>query len=375
MTILFFKDGKGKALDFTLIKEDQNTYLVIAIMSGTSLDGIDVAYIQFDTYPSWSFTFLNTETINYSQDWKNKLQFKTQIDPIHLKELDQNYGQFLGNIIEDFKTKNKIKNNQIDLIASHGHTLFHKPEIGYTKQIGNGPEIFQNQQIPVVCDFRVQDVALGGQGAPLVPIGDQKLFPQFDACINLGGFANISFEKDKDRLAMDICPVNFVSNKLVSPLGISYDNEGQIAQSGKINSSMLRALNNLDYYKKHGPKTLGAEWVETNIDPILIDFNLDLKDSLRTFSEHVSDQISTILNGNKTKKALFTGGGVYNSFLMELIRSKTSCQIQIPDRELIEFKEALIFGLLGILKIKGKVNVLSSVTGARQNHSSGKIYI
>mgnify|MGYP001950675186 CR=1 FL=1 len=343
-------------------------------MSGTSLDGLDIAYIKFERKPKWSYEFLKTETINYSQKWQEKLQFRNEIDPDELKKLDKEYGLFLSSTLRDFKIRNNINGKDIDLIASHGHTLFHKPEIGYTKQIGNGPEIFWEHNIPVVCDFRVQDVKLGGQGAPLVPIGDRLLFQHYDACINLGGFANISFEKANTRLAMDICPVNIVANNLVKPLGLDYDNKGGLAKSGKIHFPMLDKFNHIDYYKKDGPKTLGAEWVESYINPILKEYNLNTEDSLRTFAEHVSEQIAAILNKNKTAKALFTGGGVYNSFLMDLIKSKSHCGIHIPEPRLIEFKEALIFGLLGILKIQGRLNVLSSVTGASQDHSSGIIY-
>lgn len=344
-------------------------------MSGTSLDGLDIAYIKFQSKPHWTYEFLCFETMEYSAGWKNKLRFQSKIEEDKLEKLDSEYGQFLNSAIKKFRLKNKINKDQVDIISSHGHTLFHQPELGLTKQIGNGPEIFLGGGIPVVCDFRVQDVELGGQGAPLVPVGDRILFNEFDSCINLGGFANISFEKQNSRLAMDICPLNFVCNELVKPLGLNYDNNGEIARSGSVNQKMLDRLNSLNYYQQTGPKTLGAEWVEAQINPILSDFDMNLKDVLRTFSEHASDQISEILNSSNSKKALFTGGGVYNGFLIERIVDKTPCEIVVPGKDLIEFKEALIFGLLGVLRCQGMVNVLASVTGASKDHCSGRRYV
>lgn len=344
-------------------------------MSGTSLDGLDMAFIKFQSKPIWTYEFLCFETLEYTAEWKDKLRFRAEIRKEKLEVLDREYGEFLDSSIKNFILKNKIDKLQVDLISSHGHTLFHKPDLGITHQIGNGPELFLGRAIPVVCDFRVQDVELGGQGAPLVPIGDRILFNEFDSCINLGGFANISFEKNKSRLAMDICPLNFVCNELVKPIGLNYDHNGEIARQGHVNKNMLERMNGQKYYSQSGPKTLGAEWVRAQINPILAEFDLEIKDALRTFTEHASDQIARILNVNQSKKALFTGGGVYNGFLMERIIDKSNGEIIVPSKDLIEFKEALIFGLLGILRLQGKVNVLASVTGASKDHCSGRIYI
>lgn len=343
-------------------------------MSGTSLDGLDIAYIKFQSSPVWNYEFLFIETVEYTAEWQNKLQFRSSINKKDLNNLDHEYGEYLGLEINKFRIKNNIEPAEIDLIASHGHTIFHKPELGFTKQIGNGPEIFSREGIPVVCDFRVQDLKLGGQGAPLVPIGDHLLFSEYGSCINLGGFANISYEMGKKRLAMDICPLNFVSNNLVKPLDLNFDDKGEIAKSGQVNLQILESLNNLEFYNQNGPKTLGAEWVETNINPIILKSDLEIKDILRTFTEHASEQISEVLKTSKSQKALFTGGGVYNEFLIELIKEKSNCEIVIPKKDLIEFKEALIFGLLGVLRVLNKVNVLASVTGASADHCSGRIY-
>lgn len=357
-----------------MIKEAQNTWNVISLMSGTSLDGLDIAYVKFTSKANWSFEIMVCETLDYSFQWRNKLQYRSNFTDSELEELDREYGNHLAHEIQSFRNRHKIPKGEVDFISSHGHTIFHKPEIGFTKQIGNGPQVFAKENIPVVCDFRVQDVLLGGQGAPLVPMGDQLLFSEFDACINLGGFANISFENEGQRLALDICPLNYVSNDLAKKIGLEYDRAGLMAQQGELHFAMLEEFNKLEYYHLKGPKTLGAEWVEQYIQPILDRYNLQTRDSLRTFMEHASGQIAKLLKQQHSKKALFTGGGVYNSFFMDLVKQKSECEIVIPSKEIIEFKEALIFGLLGLLKYKGEVNILSTVTGARHNHSSGKIY-
>lgn len=344
-------------------------------MSGTSLDGLDIAHIKFHIGSKISFEILSPETIEYSDFWRAKLKYQSHKNEEELKSLDHEYAILLAREIQNFFERHQIEAKNIDLIASHGHTIYHQPEKGYTLQIGNGPEIFNRHKIPLVCDFRVQDIQLGGQGAPLVPIGDQLLFGNYEACLNFGGFVNISFEKNGSRLAMDVCPLNYVSNSLSQNLGLAYDEDGNLARKGNIIFPLLETLNKLEYYQVQGPKTLGAEWVEEQINPVLEKFDITIQDKLRTFLEHAAIQISNIIEEHTISNALFTGGGVYNSFLIDLIRSKTECQISIPEKELIEFKEALIFGLLGLLRLQGKTNVLASVTGAKKDHSSGKIYI
>lgn len=216
---------------------------------------------------------------------------------------------------------------------------------------------------------------MGGQGAPLVPIGDQLLFYAFGFCVNLGGFANVSYEDNGNRVAYDICPVNIVLNYYIKCLGLSFDNKGEFALQGKINFELLERLNNLEYYKKKAPKSLGLEWVISLIFPLIDSFGLEVKDILRTYVEHIAIQISNELNKKKNESVLFTGGGVYHTFLMQRISHFTSNVIEIPSNDIIEYKEALIFGLLGVLKLRGENNCLRSVTGAKYDHSSGNIFI
>ena len=349
------------------------SYHVIGVMSGTSLDGIDLCYAQFNYSDYWSYKILKAETINYTKDWVEKLRGATSLDNETLNVLNTDYTRSLGSIIKHFIDKEKIRD--LDAVCSHGHTILHQPENQLTLQIGNLETLASFVKQKVVCDFRVQDVALGGQGAPLVPIGDKLLFSDYDFCINLGGFANGSFDLNKERIAFDICPVNIVLNHYVQYLNLEYDDRGQIASTGQINETLLKKLNTLDFYEENRPKSLGYEWVVSNIFSLIDSFNLSTKDVLRTFTEHIAIQIGVEINRSNKNSVLASGGGVFNSFLMERIKHYSRPNITIPPREIIEYKEAVIFGFLGVLRLRSEVNCLSSVTGAKQNHSSGKIFL
>lgn len=345
---------------------------VLGIMSGTSLDGIDIIYVSFSYNKYWSFKILNAETIEYSTQWKSTLSQLVIMPMDQLEIIDSNYSEYLASVILDFINNNSIKS--IDFIASHGHTALHQPENGLTYQIGNQQLLANKLNQKVICDFRVQDVALGGQGAPLVPIGDRLLFSDYEFCLNLGGFANISYELNNERIAFDICPVNIVLNHYISKLGLDYDDKGQLASTGSINKNLLIQLNEISFYNDQPPKSLGLEWVDLNIFPLIDSFCLKTEVILRTFVEHIAIQISKVLIKSDTK-VLITGGGVFNEFLMNRIRNFSKSEVIIPTREIIEYKEALIFGLLGVLKDRNEVNCLKSVTGAKEDHSSGKILI
>ncbi len=356
-------------------KMEQNNWTALGIMSGTSLDGVDLCLCNFSNIDGkWSFRIIESHTYPYPKELEDKLVFNSNLTAVELLNLDHELGLHLGELVLKFLTEFRIDKDEVNLISSHGHTLYHRPAEGVTLQIGNGPDLFAKTGIPVVCDFRKQDVAFGGQGAPLVPVGDKHLFADYDACMNLGGFANISFESNGERLAFDIAPVNFVMNRLAQKLGSAYDNNGAFARKGTLNSDLLKDLNELKYYTRPIPKSLGAEWVWEVFNPVLWQYSESPENLLRTIAEHVSIQISKTLNSQRLKQCLVTGGGAYNSFLMELIEEKTDCQIILPEREIIENKEALIFAFMGVLRMRGENNVLKSVTGASQNHSSGIIY-
>lgn len=351
----------------------KENYNVIGVMSGTSLDGVDLAYIKFNHSENWTFEIFQSETVSYSEEWLNKLKNAIHFSSSELEELNVDYTKLLASIISEFISKYQL--TEIDAVCSHGHTILHQPQNGFTLQIGNLPMIRDLVNQTIVCDFRVQDVQLGGQGAPLVPIGDELLFSQYDYCLNLGGFSNVSFNEDGNRIAFDISPVNTVLNFYANELGFPYDDAGNLARYGNVNHELLHKLNDLDFYKAPYPKSLGMEFVNAEIFPLIYSYSIDVKDKLRTFVEHIAVQISKICS-KPNAKLFVTGGGAYNRFLIERLHNYLpTTEVVIPDDKTIQFKEALIFGFLGVLRLLNEINVLSSVTGASKNHSSGVVFM
>ncbi|MEN9336733.1 MAG: hypothetical protein RLZZ500_1720 [Bacteroidota bacterium] len=351
----------------------KQTYHILGVMSGTSLDGIDLAELFF-TFENghWTYEIGQAETFPYPANWVTQLKKAITFSEKELQQINQDYTAYLGTVIFDFIQEKSITN--LDAVCSHGHTILHQPHNGFTLQIGNLPEIANRVKQTVVCDFRVQDVALGGQGAPLVPIGDRTLFAAYTYCLNLGGFSNVSFEHQGQRLAFDISPVNTVLNFYANKLGLQYDESGKIAASGKIIPELLETLNAFDYYQQSFPKSLGFEFVREKVLPTMEKFTTSPADAMHTFIEHIAFQTAKALP-TKKGKLLATGGGAYNTFLIERIHSYLpEMELIIPDAKTLEFKEALIFGLLGVLRLRNEINVLSSVTGAKQDHCSGYIH-
>lgn len=355
---------------FTNMKKTD--YRLIGVMSGTSLDGIDLVLTEMSFLEKTSYKIIASETFPYSREWQKKLEGAINLEAAELNELDNDYTLYLADVINRFIQKYDI--DLIDAVCSHGHTVKHTPEQGVTFQIGNRPKLAKLIDAPVVCDFRVQDVELGGQGAPLVPIGDRLLFNEFKYCINLGGFANVSLEKNSRRIAYDICPVNTVLNYFMRKLQKDYDEDGKLARAGELDEELLEKLDSLKYYKKDPPKSLGIEWVNCEIIPLIERSTREIPNIMRTYTVHVARQIARCLDDDAGSKVLLTGGGTFNSFLIEELKSRSNCNFIVPEKELIDFKEALIFALLGVLKLRGEINVLHSVTGAKIDHSSGRIY-
>jgi len=348
-------------------------YNVIGIMSGTSLDGLDICYCSFSlsNTDKWNFKINSSSTIELNTHLKTKLSQAISFSGLDLALLNNELGDYIGLSINNFINEQQINRNDINFISSHGHTIFHQPEKKLTLQIGNGANISSITKLPVVCDFRTNDLSLNGHGAPLVPIGDHLLFTEYDYCLNFGGIANISFQNN-DRVAFDICPTNMVLNHLAKQLGKEYDSNGNIAKSGNLNIELLDQLNNLEFYKKAPPKSLGYEWVEQNIFSLLNDYDISIEDKLGTFTEHIAQQIAKHIKPNS--KVLVSGGGVYNTFLIERLKQISNCVIIIPSNEIIDFKEALIFAFLGVLRVRLESNCLKSVTGASQDNIGGCIY-
>ncbi len=348
----------------------KNPIYCIGLMSGTSLDGLDICYVRFDS--DTSFEILQTEGIEYSSAMKNQLKEAYQLSAMQLCELDVQFGYYLGEQVKCFVEKFKIEH--LDFVASHGQTIFHQPDKNFTLQIGNGAAISSKCQQRVICDFRTQDVILGGQGAPLVPIGDELLFNEYDACLNLGGFSNISMNRGGKRIAFDICPINIVLNHYANQLGFDYDKDGELAAKGKLNQELVDELNQLDFYQQDFPKSLGFEWVENEFLTIVEKYDLSIEDKLFTCISHMVKQLKMVFENYDINKVLITGGGVRNGFLINQLNAISSTELIIPDNDLIDFKEALIFAFLGYRRFLNQVNCLASVTGACKNHSSGVIY-
>ena len=349
------------------MKNDMN---ILGIMSGTSLDGIDLSICSFwESGKKWIYRIHASETVPYTDEWIRQLQSAPHLSGIDLLNLHQEYGQYIADHAMRFMDASGL---EVDLISSHGHTVFHQPEAGFTMQAGDPQVIATVTGITTAGDFRKMDVLLGGQGAPLVPVGDHYLFGEYDYCLNLGGFANISYQPDDKRLARDVCPVNIVLNQLAAELELPYDREGFAGRSGNLSGTLLEHLNGIRYYQKSGPGSLGREWVEDEFMPLIRDFSLPVTDILRTVYEHIAFQVARQIR--RGAKVLVTGGGAYNQFLVEKIREVSRGHIIIPSHDLIAYKEALIFAFLGLLRLQNRINCFASVTGASRDSCCGVIY-
>lgn len=354
------------------------TYKIIGLMSGTSLDGLDLSYCHiWEKNGVWEFVIKETKSVKYSSDMLNTLKDAISLSAEKLIELHNTYGSWLGEQTSIFINENKL---EVDYIASHGHTTHHRPEMGLTFQVGSGQHIANATGLKVIADFRTNDLALGGQGAPLVPIGDRIFFNEYDYCLNLGGISNVSFEVKDKRIAYDIGLANMILNYITRKVDLEYDEDGKLASSGGINSEMLERLNNLKYYLLPHPKSIGYEWFLEEVVPIVEETDDTLENLLHTSVHHICDKVAQQINLNfmhDKQQLLVTGGGALNSFLIETLQQKLgdSTKVVVPDKIIIEFKEALVFSLMGVLRVEQLTNVLSSVTGAKKDSSSGVLFI
>ena len=339
-------------------------------MSGSSLDGLDIAYCNFQFSDSWHFEIIKAITIEYPEEWQLYLKEAPNMSASELTHLDIEYGKYIGE-----KTAEFIRNEKItpDLISSHGHTVFHEPEKGFTLQIGNGQAIANLTGIRTIYDFRTEDILNGGQGAPLVPIGDELLFSNYDFCINIGGIANISYNDGDKRVGYDICPANQLLNYLALQLGKPYDTNGNYASLGKLNLKLFKQLNSHPYYEMSYPKSISNQLVVDSFVPILEQSDTSVEDSLYTVCKHIAYQINRSVKKTGGSSLLITGGGAHNRFLVNAIEMETLCQVIIPDNRTIDYKESLIFGFMGLLRSLGISNCLASATGAKCNSIAGII--
>ena len=350
-----------------------HTYHLIGIMSGTSLDGVDLAYCKFTFNGTWKYDIIHGKTYDFAEDWTKKISSLHEAKAVDYVESDFQLGHFFGKLVNDFIEEYNL--SHIDAIASHGQTILHRPDLGYTSQIGHPAAIAASTGIQTIGDFRSLDVALGGQGAPLVPIGDELLFSDYDYLINLGGISNISFKENGVRNSFDITMANMVSNHLSKELGYSYDKSGDLASKGSLDTELLYQLNKIEYLSRPAPKSLGKEYFESHFLPVIESSFISPEDKLHTFGIHLAEQIAKVINRNTNGKVLITGGGAYNNFWIQEVQKLTENEIVVPENTLVDFKEALIFAFLGALRLNEKTNTLSSVTGASRNSAGGNIYL
>lgn len=361
-----------------------NSYRVIGLMSGSSLDGLDIAYCEFsEEEGNWSFKILQTEVVAFSAEGVLRIKSLPSASAKDMAQAHTSLGSYFGKSVHEFIQKNSLQ-NKVDFIASHGHTIFHFPGKGFTTQIGDGAAIAAHTNLAVVCDFRSADIANGGQGTPIVPIGDQLLFTDYKFCLNIGGIANISCKTETGIVAFDICAVNQVLNFLANTFEKEYDAGGEIAGKGKLNTELLTKLNALSFYSQPFPKSLDNSFSRDIILPILNESTISAEDKMRTYAEHIAFQIANhiqrIIKKEKISlsaedKILITGGGTFNTFLVQRIKAQTKLTIEIPNEELVKFKEALVIAFMGVLRKRNQVNVLKSVTGARKDTVGGAVYL
>ncbi|WP_420388338.1 anhydro-N-acetylmuramic acid kinase [Roseivirga sp.] len=351
----------------------RNEYHVLGVMSGTSLDGLDLAMVKFTRErieSPWAFELSSARTIGYPEEVRQKLANAIHWSDQDREILSRDLGIYIGEQINDFLEEVRVP----DFIASHGHTILHQPEKQLTLQIGDGEQIWKVTGIPVINNFREADVLAGGQGAPLVPIGDRDLFSDYHYALNLGGIANISYDEGGKRVAFDICPFNMALNDLAEELKLPYDDGGKLAQAGELDQTLLEQLNQINYLNQKAPKSLGLEDYLEYWRPKLKKNKKSTEDKLRTFVEHAAAQIAECINSKGDVKILVTGGGAYNQFFLERLTNFTQAQVLVPDNRIVDFKEALVFAYLGLLKLEGKPNCLASVTGAPHDISGGNFH-
>lgn len=355
------------------------TYYIIGLMSGSSLDGLDLAYCAFKYTDSWTFNLIHCKNAPLGL-WEAKLREAVHLNEEELDCLSVQFATYLAKEVQDFIQENHI--DKIDAVVSHGHTIYHYPEKGITCQIGDGQTLAKLLELRIINNLRQADMDAGGQGAPIVPIGDLLLFPSYQFCLNLGGIANISMKTKKGILAFDICTANQVLNHYAEQAGFPYDNEGQMARKGKVNKSLLTALNSLDFYQKIGPKSLDNGMAKLLINQIN-DKQGNIEMALATYVEHIAVQIAKAVNSialgeglnlKPNTQILLTGGGAFNSYLVERIQAHLNIKVLVPDDAIVSNKEAIVMAFIGVLKLRNEVNVLASVTGAKQDTSCGDIF-
>ncbi len=357
------------------------THHIIGLMSGSSLDGLDIAHCQFtfDGRPQKGqirWQILDAETIAYPPEWQARLRKTTTMSPVELLETDADLGRWMGNQVRTFVAQRKLK---IDLVASHGHTVFHFPEKGFSLQIGQGNHLAEKCGLPVIFDFRTADIAAGGQGAPLAPVVDEWLLTDYDFFLNLGGIANIACHTRDGFVGYDIIGTNQILDALAGKLNLAYDSGGQLARKGSLNPTLYNQLQKLDFLQQEPPKSLDNQWVRDNMTGPTLAFDDTIPNKMATIVELAAFEIAKEINRlipyakHPNHQLLITGGGAHNTYLIERIKhfAPSNLEIIIPTPQLINYKESLLIALLALLRQYGSPNSSPLVTGAGRNTVGG----
>lgn len=355
-------------------------YRAIGLMSGSSLDGLDIVFAEIhESGRKWGFDILHAECVPYTVEWQERLKNARHLSAFDYLVLHAEYGRYLGEKVNEFIEKHAL-HHKVQLVASHGHTVFHAPEKRMTAQLGDGAAIAAETGLQVISDLRSLDVALGGQGAPIVPIGEALLLPGFDFYLNIGGIANLTIA-GRERTAFDVCPANRVLNALANDAGKAYDHNGEMAAGGNLQEHLLQQLNALSYYQLPAPKSLANEFGTETVLPVLQQSGISTSDALHTMVQHICDQIENSVQQwsepGKEKRLLVTGGGAFNTYLLtELDKRLKALDVEIilPNETLVSGKEALIMALIGILRWRQDENVFASVTGASRSSIGGALW-
>lgn len=356
---------------------NKSCYYAIGLMSGSSLDGLDICYVRFQNYDfRFEYEIIQADCIQYTNEFRERLRNAPNLSAFEFTKLDTELGKYFGQLTNDFIQQNKI--DRLDFICSHGQTIFHQPNLGFTTQIGCGAQIAAQTNCKVICDLRTSDVANAGQGAPIVPIAERYLFSEYKVFLNIGGIANIAFHEDGKIIAYDISAANTLLNYFAKQKGLDYDKDGNLARSGNIILPLLDELNDISFCKQAAPKSLGTEHIVNDWLPLFDKYENTIEDKLVTTVEHIAVQVAKAIkseNRNLNSEILITGGGALNGFLVERIQHHTNIKVEVPDVLTIQYKEALAMAFIGLLRVLEIPNCLASVTGAKKDVIGGAVYL
>jgi len=371
--------------------------IFIGLMSGTSLDGVDVALVKF----SQPFKVLHTHFVPYPNAIKSTIlalqhpaENELEIAALLSNSLAILYAQAVNELLES----SALNASQITAIGCHGQTIRHQPyhnqQIGYTLQIGNAALLAERTHITVVSDFRTRDIAAGGQGAPLVPAFHAEIFSSNSvnrAIINIGGIANITYlpkaihSQNSDVFGFDSGPGNMLMDAWIKQhLNVDYDQNGQWAAKGQVIDALLNELLTEPYLKMPPPKSTGRDlFNETWLNQFLFQKSFATEDVARTLVKFTACTIIDALANHcgATDEVYICGGGAHNHLLMQdlqvLLSEKFSGNIELKTTDAfnigVDWVEAIAFAWLAKKCMDGETASLPAVTGATGARILGNI--